>query len=156
MLECGPAEAGSAREALGLGRVYQRAGLDTRARDALAQAVRMSRAPQGVFDPIRIEGLRRLAIEWRRARQFDEAAACWRQLLETRGCPAIVSREATEALAIHHEHRLHDLPGAKEFALRGLTNGEAATWTQAIRHRLGRIERKLEAVGRPSARLNLD
>jgi uncharacterized protein YprB with RNaseH-like and TPR domain len=155
MLESGPAEAASAREALGLGRVYLRAGLDERAREALTRSVGMSRAPQGVFDPTRIEGLRALALAWRRARRFDEAAECWRQLIETRGCPATVMREATEALAIHHEHRLHDLFGAKEFALRSLENGEGPLWTDSIRHRLDRIERKLEAVA-PAAWLDLD
>ncbi len=156
MLEHGPAEAGSAREALGIGRVYQRAGLEERSREALAQAVRMSRAPFGVFDPVRIESLRALAIAWRRARQFDEAAACWQQVLDTRGCPASVARAATEALAIHHEHRLRDLAGAKVFALRGLEIRKDRTWTEAIHHRLARIERKLGASGERSARLNLD
>jgi uncharacterized protein YprB with RNaseH-like and TPR domain len=155
MLETGPAEAASAREALGLGRLYLRAGLDERAREALKRSVGMSRAPQGVFDATRIEGLRALALAWRRVRRFDEAAECWRQLIETRGCPATVVREATEALAIHHEHRLRDLSGAKEFALRSLKHVDSPTWAESIRHRLDRIERKLEAVA-PAAWLDLD
>src|SRR5262249_4527227 len=116
----GPGAAKDGVEALGLGRVYARAGYEDRAREALVRAIAMSRAPAGAFDPIRIEGLRRLAFAWRRIREFEEAAKCWRQLLDVRGCPANIAREATEALAIHHEHRTLNLHSAKEFALRGL------------------------------------
>ena len=38
---------------------------------------------------------------------------CWRELLDIRGCPPAIVREATEALAIHHEHRVRDLPAAR-------------------------------------------
>ena len=44
----------------------------------------------------------------------------WRELAEMRGCPPALVREATEALAIHHEHRLRDLPLARQFALGSL------------------------------------
>jgi hypothetical protein len=104
----------------------------------------MSPAPPGAFEPLRIESLRALALAWRRARQWDEAAACWRRLLETRGCPSPIRREAAEALAIHHEHRVRDLAAAKAFALRTLENGLPPAWTEAVRHRLARLERKLE------------
>ena len=75
--------------------------------------------------------------------------------METRGCPPPVVREATEALAIHHEHRDRDLGAAKAFALRSLENGLRPAWTQAARHRLARIERKMTLAGR-SAFLNLE
>ena len=60
-----------------------------------------------------------------------------------RGCPAPIAREATEALAIHHEHRVRDLAAAKTFALRSLEAGTDPGWTNAARYRLARLERKI-------------
>jgi len=94
-------------------------------------------------EPIRIAALRALALASRRARRFDEAAGYWRQLLDIAECPPHVAREATEALAIHHEHRLRDLGVAKAFALRTLQSGTRPAWHEAARHRLARIERKM-------------
>jgi uncharacterized protein YprB with RNaseH-like and TPR domain len=139
----GPDGARDSAESLALGRVYARAGHEDRAREALLRAIAMSRAPAAAFDPVRIESLRLLALAWRRVREFDEAATCWRQLLDVRGCPPNVAREATEALAIHHEHRTRNLETAKEFALRGLSPNATANAQQATQHRLARIERKL-------------
>ena len=79
----------------------------------------------------------------RRSRRFDTAAEWWRQLLEVPGCSAQLRREATEALAIHHEHRDRDLAAAKMFALKSLETGAEAAWGDAVRHRLARIERKM-------------
>jgi uncharacterized protein len=134
-----------AREAIALGRVYARAGLDDRACDAYSHALDRCRSPRGAFDPLRIDALRLLAIARRRARRHEEAAACWRALLEIRGCPPAVVREATEALAIHHEHRVRDLSAARLFALQSLESVEGGRpgWTAAIEHRLTRIDRKL-------------
>ena len=140
----GAASARDGREAYALGLMYARAGLDEQARECFTRAVTMCSAPAGAFDPVRIEGLRALALAWRRARQWDEAAACWRQLLETRGCPPAIRREATEALAIHHEHRVRDLALAKTFALRTLENELTPAWARAAQHRIARLERKLE------------
>ena len=67
--------------------------------------------------------------------------------MAVRGCPASIVREATEALAIHHEHRVRDLVSAKRFALgslAALSVGPRPSLAQAMRHRLARIERKLE------------
>jgi uncharacterized protein YprB with RNaseH-like and TPR domain len=139
----GPDEARDACEALALGRMYARAGFEDRARKSLVRSIEMSRAPRGAFDPVRIEGLRALALAWRRVRQYDESAACWQQLTDTRGCPPSVAREATEALAIHHEHRVRDLAAARTFALRSLEAEARPAWTRAVHHRLARIERKL-------------
>jgi hypothetical protein len=58
-------------------------------------------------------------------------------------CPHQVVREATEALAIYHEHRARDLAAAKLFALRGIELEAAPARGEAARHRLARIERKL-------------
>src|SRR5579864_1454657 len=144
-----PGAACDAREALALGQRYARAGLDARARAAYEKSIAMSRAPRGAFDAVKIDGLRALALAWRRVRQYDEASRCWQELLDIRGCPAAVACEATEALAIHHEHRVRDLASARSFALRTLesTKGETRRpgkdWVQAVGHRLARIDRKL-------------
>lgn len=142
----GPDAIGDAREALALGHVYARGGLDARARAGFRRALDRCRSPRGAYDPIRIEALRALAIACRRARLHEEAAACWRQLAETRGCPPPIVREATEALAIHHEHRVPDLPLARRFALgslAALTDVPRPSLAQAVRHRLARLERKM-------------
>jgi uncharacterized protein len=143
----GAASTSDGREAYALGLMYARAGLDGQARECFTRAVDMCSAPAGAFDPVRIDSLRALALAWRRARRWDEAAACWRQLLETRGCLPAIRREATEALAIHHEHRVRDLNLARAFALRTLEHELTPAWTQAAQHRLARLERKLEGEG---------
>jgi uncharacterized protein YprB with RNaseH-like and TPR domain len=140
----GPADVTDPRELLALGVVYARAGLDERARAAFRLAVERCRSPRCAYDPIRIEALRLLALAWRRARAYDEAARCWAELLEIRGCPPPFEREATAALAIHHEHRRRDLPAAKMFALRSLDSGTAPAWKQAAQYRIARLERKLQ------------
>ncbi|MEQ1909425.1 MAG: ribonuclease H-like domain-containing protein [Vicinamibacterales bacterium] len=147
-----------ARECLALGRVYERAGETPRAEVAFGRAAVLaaasaasgSRAPRRVASEwawtaqgIRAEALRSLAVGARRGRQFNVAAEWWRQLLEVPGCPAQLRREATEALAIHHEHRDRDLTAAKMFALKSLESGTATAWGDAVRHRLARIERKM-------------
>ena len=143
LVRVGVPAARDAREVYALGTTYARAGLEDRARDCFARAVAMSPAPAGAFDPVRIDGLRALAGMWRRARRFDEAAACWRELVETRGCPPSAHREAAEALAIHHEHRVRDLDAARAFALKSLTAQTRPAWTQAVEHRLARLEKKI-------------
>src|SRR5207247_62970 len=90
----------------------------------------------------RVEALRLLAILERRARRYDAAAVRWRELTELRDCPPLIAREATEALAIYHEHRLRDLSAARIFAVRTLEESAGAR-ADAARHRLARIERKL-------------
>jgi len=139
----GPAGARDAREVLALGHVYARAGLEERARAAYREAIGRCRSPRGAYDPIRIHALRLLALAWRRARRYDEAASCWGELLEIRGCPPQFEREATAALAIHHEHRRRDLGLAKDFALRSLDCGMQPAWREATQHRLARLERKM-------------
>jgi uncharacterized protein YprB with RNaseH-like and TPR domain len=143
----GPEAIDDAREALALGHVYARGGLDDRASASFRRALERCRSPRGAYDPIRIEVLRALALACRRARRYEEAAAWWRELAEMRGCPAPVLREATEALAIHHEHRVRDLELAKGFALQSLRTDCGAPWATTIRYRLARLDRKLEARG---------
>ncbi len=144
------------REAWALGRVYERADDTTRAEQAFERAAELAgiaverglRPRQGVewmWTPqgIRAEAIRALALSARRGRRYSEAAARWRQLLELQGCPAAFRREATEALAIHHEHRERDLTAARMFALKSLEAGTEKAWGDAVRHRLARLERKL-------------
>ncbi len=139
----GPQAARTAGEALALGRVYMRAGLLERASEAFRHSIGMSPAPGGAFDRIRIEALHALAQALRRARRYREAAGCWRTLAETRGCPLHIAHEAIEALAIHQEHRVKDLVTARALALQCLESDGNPTRTRAVRHRIGRLDRKL-------------
>lgn len=143
LVRSGPARARDAREAIALGRIYARAGLEERSRDAFERAVAIGHGRAEVS----IQALRLLALALRRARRFDDAAARWQDLLRVRGCPPHVAREANEALAVHHEHRVRDLAVAKSFALRSLQDDLQPAWNQAVQHRLARIERKLGAAG---------
>jgi uncharacterized protein YprB with RNaseH-like and TPR domain len=145
----GPGAARNAREALALGRVYARTGSDDRACEAFERALALCRAPACAFDAVKIDALRGLAHASRRLRRFDDAARHWRALLDTRGCPEPVAAEATEALAIHAEHRLKDLESAHQFASATLTRSLTSRHTQAVHWRLSRLERKL--AGRPAA-----
>ena len=144
LTRCGPDTIGDPREALALGWVYARGGLEERARVSFRRALERCRSPRGAYDPIRIDALRALALACRRARRHDEAASSWRELAQMRGCPAPIVREATEALAIHHEHRLRDLESAKTFALQSLETACGPSWATATRYRLARLDRKLE------------
>jgi uncharacterized protein YprB with RNaseH-like and TPR domain len=139
LVRAGPQAARDPREALALGWIYTRAGLDEPARDAYRRAATL--APSSA---IHIEALRGLAVSARRARSYDEAAAYWRQILDVRGCSRPAAREASEALAIHHEHRVRDLVMARTFARRSLEQGTTARSNEAGEYRLKRIQRKLE------------
>jgi hypothetical protein len=122
--------------------VYARAGLDARARDAFRQAADRSTA----HSRIRIDALRALALAWRRVRQYEQAASCWVAVIDAPACPRSIAHEATCALAIHHEHRMRDLAAAKMFALRSLEGGVRPASHAAVRHRLARIQRKIERL----------
>jgi hypothetical protein len=151
LLASGPAGTSSAREAFALGRVYRRAGLDRRAQEAFAHALALSdvRSSSGSRTAVHVGALHALALGDRRARRHADAAARWRALLEMPDCPSNLVREAAEALAIHHEHRLRDLPVAKSFALQSLEREGSAGWREAVHRRLTRLDRKIAgAVGR--------
>jgi hypothetical protein len=134
----GPAGTRHAGETLALGKLYARGGLLDRARDAFERAVALNGEPL-----VTVEALRALALAERRARQYSEAARFWQAVLDVPECPAHLAREATAALAIHHEHRVRDLHRARLFALKGLERGTQPAWADAARYRLARIERKL-------------
>jgi len=142
-LEGGGDTASTAREALGLGRLLERGGRLAEAGEAFDRAARLT----GPAD-VRAEALQARAHLHRRARQFGDAAGVWVRLLALEGCPAALAREASEALAIHHEHRQRDVSTARRYALLSL-DGEARTARQAgLRRRLSRLDRKL---GGPAA-----
>jgi uncharacterized protein len=152
----GPDGARDAREVLALGHVYGCAGLDDRARAAYRHALERCRSPRGAYDVIRIDALRRLAFACRRARRFDEAAECWSELVEIRGCPPMIEREATAALAIHNEHRRRDLSVARAFALRTLDASPAPAWKAAAQHRIARLDRKMRVEQSDVRRLKFE
>lgn len=138
MLEDGPPSARTAREALGLGRLYERAG---RTADAYACYLRADELPGDV--PTRADALRAYALLSRRRRRYEDAATAWRRILDLRPCPPAIAREAAEALAVHHEHRARDLSEARRFAVQTLQFNGSVSRRQAVQHRLARIDRKL-------------
>lgn len=151
LVRTGPEQTADPREALALGWIFARAGLDGRARSAFERAVDLSSRIEmwpasSSSAAIEVEALRSLALMLRRSRSYDHAAGCWRQILDARECPRHIAREASAALAIHHEHRVRDLAAAKTFALRSLEHGTPPRWHDAVRHRVARIDRKLERL----------
>ena len=80
-------------------------------------------------------------------RRFEDAANGWRRILELPRCPPAIVREASEALAVHHEHRLRDLQAARSFARQSLTLQATPSRRQATQHRLARLDRKLGESG---------
>ena len=136
LLDEGATGAATGREAFGLGWLFARAGMMQEARVSFARAADMGPA-------LRAESLRAYAVLSRRLRRHDDAAEAWRRLLELPDCPAGFVREATEALAVHHEHRLRSLLSARSFALKSLKMDASASRRHAAEHRLARLERKL-------------
>jgi uncharacterized protein YprB with RNaseH-like and TPR domain len=140
----GPSKTDDARELIGLGRAYASAGHHLEAEAAFQRAVEAGRG-----SPLGFEAHRLLAVGARRARRFGEAAAHWQVLLDSRGCPERIVCEASQALAVHHEHRARDLALAKAYAVRTLQAGSRPAWAEAARYRLARLDRKIAAAGTP-------
>ena len=140
LITSGPGVAGTAQEAYGLARVYERAGEHDNAEAALLRTIEFAKRV-GAEPEVHGEALRRLAWIRRRARRMHDAAEAWRELAVLPRCAAALRREAKEALAIHHEHRLKDLMTARQHALDLLSEG-AGNPTR-LQHRLDRLERKL-------------
>ena len=141
----GAAGVRTAREAVGLGRLYERAGLMVQAAECYERA---GDVPGDVM--ALAEALRAYALLLRRGRRYDAAADAWSRLLELPQCPPIMAREASEALAVHHEHRARDLEQARRFAVQSLQFEISEGRQAAIRHRLARIDRK---IGEPLSSL---
>jgi uncharacterized protein YprB with RNaseH-like and TPR domain len=138
LIDEGPEAVRTGREALAVGRAYACAGLEAKSRQAFERALLLA----GAAD-VRAHALRSLALAERRARRYHAAAQRWRDLLSLPGCPAHVACEAAEALAVHHEHRVRDLAAARGFVLETLKQRMSPSRSDAARHRLARIERKL-------------
>jgi len=134
----GPSAARTAREAVGMARLYERGAMT---REAAACYWRGAELPGDVAT--HAEALRGYAVLVRRERRYADAAGAWQRLLDMRHCPSHIVREATEALAVHHEHRLRDLTQARRFALQSLQCQASLSRKQAVEHRLARINRKL-------------
>ncbi len=150
LVDEGTARCRDAAEALSLGKVYERAGcLDK----AIAAYEHAAGDPSAHIDVV-LEAIYRLGLRLRRDRRFAEAADCWRRLLEVKQSRlgrrstllALLRQYAVEALAIHHEHRERDYEGAKELTLQLLDEseeGSVRSKTEATRHRLARLEKKI-------------
>jgi len=141
LLEDGPVAARTAREALGMGRLYERGGMMPEAKSSFARAIDFD----GADEELRAEALRAYAHVSRRLRQYDDAADAWRRVLGLSDCPRPIEREASEALAVHHEHRRRDFVSARDFTLRLLDVDESVTRRQAATYRLARLDKKLES-----------
>jgi uncharacterized protein len=141
LLAGGPSTTRNAREALALGRMYRRSGMNSRAHEAFVRALELAAA---AASDVRAAALHELALSDRHARRYDDAAVRWQALVDSPHCPALVRRAAAEALAIHHEHRRRDLSAARAFALKSLDSPGGPAWRDAVRRRLTRIDRKLE------------
>ena len=137
LLEDGPSSATTPREAFGMGRLYERAGL---AEDAL-EAYRAC----GLL----AEAVRASAVLLRRLRRYEDAAEAWRVLLGLRDSTPGYVREATEALAVHHEHRARNLEAARSFALQALPLQATTARQDAVKYRLARLDRKLGSRALP-------
>jgi len=151
-LQEGAAGARTAREAHGLGQLFERAGMaaDARACYARAAGADATVAPYADVDPCTCaEALRGYGTLCRRERRYEEAADAWWRILALRHCPAPIARQASEALAVHHEHRLRDLGAARRFAMQALTLDTSTTRVRAVHHRLARLDRKLGVLSSP-------
>jgi uncharacterized protein len=142
LIEQGPAATKSARECLGLGLLFDRAGRRDNAEacylHAAMFAARVGREPE-----VRAEALRRLALGRRRSGRMSEAAQAWSEIVTMAACPSTIRREARQALAIHHEHRSRDLRSARMFVLDALAENPTPRWREQAEYRLARIERKM-------------
>lgn len=140
LVEAGATGTRDARECLGLGRLFERVGLNDRAAACYAHAAsnRTTSSPE-----IRVEALRRLARGMRRQGRYRDAADAWQQILALGGGGHPALREAVHALAVHHEHRSRDLQAARRFAIRAVVTAESEAHRVRARHRLARLNGKL-------------
>jgi tetratricopeptide (TPR) repeat protein len=131
-------------DCLALGRLLEYLGrLDDAERCFAAAALADGTLDVELDRVVRADALHWLALHRRRVRRFEEAAEAWRQLTEIAGIDVELRHQALEALAIHHEHRAKDLAAARLFALQALDLAGDARRVDDVRHRLGRLSRKL-------------
>lgn len=142
LVEEGPSAVASASQALAMGTIHERCGRADLAEDYYVRAAGTS---PGQAVQLRADALRRLALSRRRRRRFDQAAEAWVAMLDA-GLGGAADREARLALAVHHEHRTRDLSEARRLARQALATETDGAACAALRHRLARIERKLERL----------
>ena len=144
-------------QALGLGRVYEKVGRHESAVTCYRRAARFAPAERfGMRSAVvatvdmeaRAQALGRLAGIYRRQRRYAEAADAWVRLLALPRVPDRLRREASVALAVHHEHRLRDPRQAQWFAKRALDVEPHPKRRRAVEHRLTRLRRKIDATPR--------
>jgi uncharacterized protein len=131
----------NAPECLGLGRLYERAGLEA---EAITCYARAASSDAGGEPEVRAEALRRLARRMRYASRHAEAVNAWNEVLSLSEADEGLAREAARALAVHHEHRSKDLKAARLFAARAAAVATTEAHRTSARHRLARLDRKLE------------
>jgi tetratricopeptide (TPR) repeat protein len=141
LLERGSVAARTAREALGLAWLFDRGGLANEAQTCLARALDL---PGDAAT--RAEALWTYGVACRRAGRFDQAAAAWRRLLTMAACPERTSRDAAEALAVHHEHRLRDFEQARDLAMASLRLSTSAVRRAGAERRVARLDRRIAEV----------
>ena len=142
----GPDYAENAREALALGHVYARSRAEARAIEAFERAVTLAATSRGSRASLVTEdALHALAVAYRRARRFDEAARCWTALIES-GCSSTSSGRR-----LKRWRSITNIAGAisasaRLFAERNVdVSGRRESLKAAARQRLNRIERKISA-----------
>jgi tetratricopeptide (TPR) repeat protein len=153
VVDRGAQAAGSGRQSLGLGRLYERGGREADAPGCYERAVALTSGARGTgaggtmeFDAlaVRAEALYRLALACRRQHRHSDAARYWQTLIDLGRRPAgVFEREALRALAVHHEHRLKDTDGALNFARRAYAVEYTAGRRRDVERRLTRLERRL-------------
>jgi uncharacterized protein len=123
-----------------LGRIYERAG------DVESAVRAFEMAASGDDAAVAAHALWNAGVLLRRHKRHAEAAHAWQRIVdlpsrERRRLGHMV-RRAVEALAIHHEHRAHDLEAARRFAdeLKDSVTGRDC---EDVERRLGRLDRKL-------------
>ena len=153
LVEDGPPAVRTAREAVGLGRMYELVGRLADARRCFGLACGFESGAPSVPLPaggdgasLRADALSSFARLSRRARFFDDAAAAWSSLLTMPECSPALLHEAAEALAVHHEHRRRDPLSARGFAMQSLQMPLTASRREALHHRVARLERKLASA----------
>jgi len=157
MVTAGSEAARERPDCLALGRLFESIG---RVEDA-ERCYRAAAAADGMLAlhvdrDVRSDALHWLAVHARRAHRYEDAADAWRQLTAIPGLDAERKREALEALAIYHEHRAKDFEAAQAFALSALRLSSDSRRIDDVRHRLGRLSRKISGrVAEPSP-LGLD
>ncbi len=162
LVRLGPSAVRTAVEALALGRLYARASLEHRAIASFERAIELaeaaaagSRGPMETLPSpealptaswVHADALRELARVARRSRRHADAAGYWERVLSLEGCPEEAVREASEELAVHHEHRARDLETARAFALKALGAAATSRTVDQVAYRLRRLERKMGAA----------